>query len=140
MDENNIQFQKDFLVNMQLNIITSAYTHCWEYWRDIDYTPDYNKFYFICDGEGLIKIGDQEYYPRKGQMVLMPAGVIQSYSTINKNTFKKYWCHFTAKIGDINLFDFFDIPYLINVDDYDKLKCLFQELILLQENQTLFNF
>jgi AraC family transcriptional regulator, arabinose operon regulatory protein len=139
MDGNDIQFQKDFLVNLQLNIITASYTHCWENWSDFDYTPDYNKFYFICGGEGLIKIGNVEYYPKEGQMVLMPAGIVQSYSTINKNTFKKYWCHFTAKIGDINLFDFFDVPYLVKVEDSIKLKNLFEELVLIQENQTLYS-
>jgi len=110
----------------------------WNDWSEFSYTPEYNKFYFICEGEGLIKIGDEEFYPQKGQLILMPAGVLQSYSTINKNTFKKYWCHFTAKIGDINIFDFMEVPYIIKVDDIDKLKNLFEELIALQENQTLF--
>ena len=139
IDMKNLQFQKDFLVNLQLNIITSAYTHCWENWSDFNYTPDYNKFYFICDGEGLIKIGEEEFFPQKGNMILMPAGVLQSYSTINNNTFKKYWCHFTAKIGDINLFDFIDVPYQIIVDDNEKLKNLFEELILQQENHKLYS-
>lgn len=139
MDGNGAQFQRDFLMNLQLNIIVSAYTHCKDNWSDFDYTPDYNKFYFICEGEGLIKIGDREYHPKKGQMVLMPAGILQSYSVVNSNTFKKYWCHFTAKIGDINLFDFIDVPNIINVDDNEKLMELFEELIAAQENQKLYS-
>ena len=136
---NNIQFHKDFLENLQLNIITSAHTHCWENWYDYDYTPEYNKFYFICDGEGLIKIGSDTFYPQQGNLVLMPAGIMQSYSTINTNTFTKYWCHFTAKIGDINLFDFIDVPYLIKVEEYEKVEHLFKELILQQENDKLYS-
>lgn len=139
MGGNSIQFQRDFLSNLQVNIIVAAYTHCWDNWSDFNYTPDYNKFYFICEGEGLIKIGETEYYPEKGQMILMPAGVLQSYSTINSNTFKKYWCHFTAKIGDINLFDFLNVPYLINVNDDVKVKGLFESLLMMQENPKLYS-
>lgn len=139
MNRNTLQFEKDFLDNLQLKIIYSAYTHCWEDWKDLNYIPDYNKFYFICEGEGLIKIGEKEFYPQKGQLVLMPAGVLQSYSAINKNTFKKYWCHFNAKIGDINIFDFMDIPYIINVTDFDKLKNLFEGLVSLSNSQKIFS-
>ncbi len=137
MNGNSRQFQKDFLDNLQINILISAYTHCWEEWAEFDYITGYNKFYFICDGEGLIKIGNQEYYPQKGQLVLMPAGVLQSYSAINRNTFKKYWCHFTAKVGDMNLFDFIEVPYVIDVDDRERLKKLFEELISLHEDGEL---
>lgn len=138
MGRQNSQFQKDFLDNLRVNIIISAFTHCWAGWREYDYTPDFNKFYFICDGEGLIRIEDKEFYPRKGQLVLMPAGVRQSYSTISNNTFKKYWCHFTAQIGDINIFDFFDTPYVIDIDDMDRLVSLFEELIMLHNDQKIY--
>ncbi len=138
MDRNGAQFQKGFLDNLQLDIIVSAYTHCWEGWHEDDYVSDFNKFYFICDGEGMVKILDREFYPQKGQLVLMPAGVRQSYSTISSNTFKKYWCHFTAKIGDINIFDFFKLPYIIDVDDCGRLEKLFGELISLQDSQKLY--
>lgn len=138
MDENHYRFQKDFFANLQLNIITSAFTHCWNTWRETDYVPDYNKFYFIIDGEGWLKIGDTEYYPRPGQLFLMPAGVRQSYSTINSNTFLKYWCHFTAKIGDVNLFDIIKTPYYLDVPDVSKVKGLFAELIKEQDNHRLY--
>lgn len=137
MSRQNILFKRDFLDNLRVNIIFSAYTHCWQGWREFDYIPDFNKFYFICDGDGLIKICDEEFYPHKGQLVLMPAGIRQSYSTISKDTFKKYWCHFTAKIGDINVFDFFDVPYVIDIDNVNELEELFKELIALHNDQKL---
>ena len=139
MESNNIQFQRDFLMNLQLSISIAAFTHCKENWRDTNFTPDYNKFYFICEGEGVIKIAEKEVFPKKGQMVFMPAGLLQSYSTINNNTFKKYWCHFNAKIGDINLFDFMDLPYIIEVEDNEKIEKLFKELIVTQENPKLYS-
>lgn len=134
----NKGFHEDFFTNMQIDIILSAHTHCGESWRDIDYLPEYNKFYLIEDGEGWLKIGDIEYYPKAGQMVLMPAGVQQSYSSISSNTFRKYWCHFTLQIGDVNLFDIIDIPYIVDVENFGKLKKLFKQLVHEQNSDTLY--
>lgn len=120
---------KNYFSHLNVKLVIAAYTHCPANWRDIDYIPDYNKFYFICDGEGWLKIGDEEFFPRAGQLFFMPAGIKQSYSTINNNTFKKYWCHFTAKIGDVNLCDFVKFPFFIDVADRKKVGALFEKLI-----------
>src|SRR5690242_5784985 len=99
MNDNEKHLIKSYLSNVQVNVTLAGYSNVGPEWRDIDYTPDYNKFYFICEGEGCLKIGDKEYLPKPGQMFLMPQGIQQSYFTINENSFTKYWCHFTAKIG-----------------------------------------
>lgn len=59
----------------------------------------------------------------------MPSGIKQSFSTINSNTFTKYWCHFTATIGDKNLFDIIKLPHFINVEKQVELEELFKGLI-----------
>ncbi|MDG0791511.1 AraC family ligand binding domain-containing protein [Cohnella ginsengisoli] len=99
-----------YLSNLQVNVTALGFNPVWSDWRGIDYTPDYNKFYFITDGEGWLKIGDRELYPKPGQLALMPEGVRQSYSAINDKPYTKFWCHFTAKIGTINLFDLIRLP------------------------------
>lgn len=129
MEENKKFLLKSYISNVQVCLTAAGYTHVWEDWRDIDYVPQYNKFYFICDGEGWLKIGEREFHPKPGQMFLMPAGVIQSYSTISKNTFIKYWCHFTATIGDVNIFDVIQLPYSMDVKDRRLLERLFHDLI-----------
>ena len=130
MPEMNNQFLKSNLDRLQVGIIHAAYTKCWSGWRELDFVPDYSKLYFICDGEGWMKIGNKEYYPAPGQLVLAPAGVMQSYSAINDNTYSKYWCHFTARIGDINLFDLVDVPRIINVDEKERITHLFEKMVL----------
>jgi len=120
---------KTCLSNLSVDVVLGGFTKCPPDWKDIDYIPDYNKFYFICDGEGWLKIGNQEYYPTKGQLFLMPSGVLQSYSTISSNTFTKYWCHFTARAGCKNLFDFFNMPWFIEVADFEYVEMLFSQLI-----------
>lgn len=129
MHEINYQFFKSNLDRLQVSIIYAAYTKCLDTWCELDFLPDYNKLYFICDGEGWIKIGDKEYFPAPGQLMLAPANILQSYSTISKNTYSKYWCHFSARIGDINLFDLVDIPRILNVNDKALVSDLFKKLI-----------
>lgn len=121
---------KNFLSNLQVDVDIAGYTHCPRNWSDLDYIPEYNKFYYICKGEGWLRIEDNEYYPRPGQLFLMPAGVIQSYSAISDFTFLKYWCHFIAKINDINLFDVIQTPTYIDVCADSQLISLFQKLVL----------
>src|SRR5690554_6937091 len=128
---------ENFFSNLHVNIIVSAFTKCPLTWRDIDYIPDYNKFYFICSGEGMLKVGTQEFYPKPGQLCLMPAGVKQSYSCISTNTFLKYWCHFTAKIGEVNIFDIIKTPFIVDVENKDLLETLFQKLIYYNNSSTL---
>lgn len=125
-----------YFSNMHVGLIVAAFTKCPELWSDIDYTPDYNKFYFILEGEGWLKVGEQEFYPKPNQLCLMPAGVKQSYSNINKNTFTKYWCHFSAKIGELNIFSVVKTPLIINVENTGILENLFQKLIYHYNNST----
>lgn len=128
MDKKNAVLQ-NYISNLQIDVSMADYTHCWKDWRVLDYVPDYNKFYYIIEGEGWLKIRDKEFYPLPGQLILMPAGVIQSYSSINDNTFKKYWCHFSAKTGNINIFDKIRLPCFIQVIDGDKVEQLFKDLV-----------
>lgn len=61
----------------------------------------------------------------------MPANVKQSYSVISDNTYEKYWCHFTATIGELDLFQWFDVPHCIDVRQHEKWKMLLEELAAL---------
>lgn len=131
---------RNYLSHLKVNLIVAAYTHCPIDWRDTDYIPDYNKFYYICDGEGWLKIGKQEFYPKSGQLFFMPAGVKQSYSTISNNTFIKYWCHFTAKIGDINVYNFIKFPFFIDVKNKEEVENLFLKLISHYDNEEISSF
>lgn len=42
----------------------------------------------------------------------MPEGVKQSYSCISERPFLKYWCHFSAKVGEINLFRILEMSHV----------------------------
>lgn len=128
----------EYLANMQVNVLIADYTNCSSEWREIDYVPDYSKFYFIQSGEGRLEIGGNEYYPSPGELYIMPEGVVQSYSVTDpKNTFTKYWCHFTATVGGMSFFQLVDYPHYVVVDDPEALSDRFEKLITCLKRKTL---
>lgn len=116
------------LANLKLDLIVADYNECSVHWKDLDYTPDYSKFYYIIDGEGWLKIGDQEYYPQPGELILMPEGVQQSYACISERPFLKYWCHFSAKVGELNLFRILEPVHVCVPENSAAVQAVFREL------------
>lgn len=107
----------DILPQLRVDVIEAHYTQCSPLWREIDYVPAHNKLYYICEGEGWIRIGDEEFRPQPGELVLMPANVLQSFSVIEgRRPYLKYWCHFKAELGDAGLFSWLDVPYRLTLD------------------------
>jgi len=128
---------EELLQNLQIHLLEARLTKCPPDWQDMHYTPNYNKLYFICEGEGWLQIGDQELYPKPGQLCLMPAHIEQSYAAINANTYFKYWIHFTAKVGPFDLFQWLDVPFILSVKDYDQVESWFKQLTILVRQQSL---
>jgi len=129
-------FLTGLLRNLKADVSMADYTHVPRQWRELNYVPDHHKLYFICGGEGWVKIGDREFRPEPGQLVYMPANVEQSFSVVGDDTYRKFWCHFTATAGDIDLFQWFDVPYCWNVIDYERMRFLFEELAGLHADES----
>lgn len=129
MDDSRQRLIRLYLANLRVNTTVVGFNPVMPHWRELDYRPAYNKFYLIVDGEGWLKIGDRELYPKPGQLALMPEGVTQSYSTVSDRYYTKYWCHFTAKVGSQNLFDLVKPPWLIDTTGDDEPARLFREML-----------
>jgi AraC family transcriptional regulator, arabinose operon regulatory protein len=130
------KFLSELLHNLQVHPVEAHYTVCSPDWRGLDYVPTYNKFYLICEGDGWLKIDGKEYWPVAGQLCLMPAHVEQSYSFISDRPYHKYWCHFTATMGDLDLFQWLEVPYILNIRNKDEMLRLFQELATLHKDES----
>ncbi|WP_372631235.1 AraC family transcriptional regulator [Cohnella sp.] len=137
MDNVRQQLIRLYLDNLQVRVTEMGFKQVLPDWRDLDYTPDYNKFYLICEGEGWLKIGDTEYAPQPGQWFLMPQGVKQSYSYASGPRFTKYWCHFTAMVGENNLFDLLKIPVVLDSGVEGEPQRLFRELLACENDTSL---
>lgn len=129
MDDSRQRLIRLYLDNLRVNTSVVGFNPVGTHWRELDYRPAYNKFYLIVDGEGWLKIGDMALYPKPGQLALMPEGVAQSYSTVSDRYYTKYWCHFTAKVGSLNLFDLVKPPWLIDTSGDEEPVRLFREML-----------
>ncbi len=125
-----------YLANVQLDVSIAAYTKVPKTWNEDNYTPDFNKFYYIMEGEGYVKVKDEMFYPKPGELYLLPSGSVQSYGTISDHTFEKFWCHFSAKIGHFHLFQLIKTPVFINPVGYE-LKGKFEQLISLMQCDSI---
>jgi AraC-like DNA-binding protein len=127
----------DLLQSMQVQLLVAHKTQVSNDWRETDSVPAYNKLYFICEGEGWIRIGNDDYYPKPGQLFLTPAHMKKSFSAINGRPYLKYWCHFTLTAGPFDLFQWIGVPLCIDVGDTGKMTQLFQEMIDWRQQESI---
>jgi AraC-like DNA-binding protein len=139
MDDKLNDFLKQCLANMQAHVTIAELTKVSPSWGHLNYMPEVHKFYYILDGEGSFKLNDTLYEAKAGQLYLLPAGVKQTLSTTGSNTCYKYWCHFTASIGDINPFQIMKLPYRIQVDSALSgfVETLFRDMIFHMRRKEL---
>lgn len=117
------------LATTNVNLRVMGYTKVNSTWKEENIKPEFNRLYFICDGEGVIEIEGVKYYPKPGQIAIMPAGKQQSFGTISENRYLKYWCHFDAKVGKQNLFDLVSLPYVVPVNEYVHISDRFKKML-----------
>lgn len=120
---------KQYLSNVQTNLFIADISKVSPDWGNPSFIPDAHKFYFFMEGEGWIRINGAEYSPKPGQLFLIPEGVRQAHGTVGGNTFRMYWCHFSAGVSDLNVLQALEKPDCIDVDELDKVERLFKDLI-----------
>lgn len=124
-----LQHDSSLLANVKLHLRTAQYTRVGSTWHQSSHYPTFNRLYYICDGEGIIEIDGHTYYPKVGDLVILPAKHKIQFDTISTNTFLKYWCHLDATLGDNNVFDILNLPFVVQVKDYSAMVQLFKKLI-----------
>ncbi|WP_409346263.1 helix-turn-helix domain-containing protein [Paenibacillus sp. MBLB4367] len=133
-----MQVANNYLANTQLHMTSGGYTRVRADWGGDNAVQGENLLYLFMAGEGWLKINHSDYYPVPGQLFLIPAGARLSSSTNEAEPFQKYWCQFTAAVGEINLFDLLITPHVIELShEAGAVKHQFQELISEQESGEL---
>lgn len=91
--------------------------------------PDpFSRLYLILEGEGRLAVGDQELYPKPGDLCYLPADTPVSYTTISDNTFRKHWLHFSALIGDWDISEVLTMPYVVRSRNPAEAAALFEQV------------
>ncbi|MDF2644300.1 MAG: AraC family transcriptional regulator [Paenibacillus sp.] len=128
---------RTYLSNTQIHMTTGALTKVRPDWGGTNIIQGENVLYFFLEGEGWLKINNIEYYPVPGELFLVPAGTRISCSTSEAHPFLTYWCHFTATVGENNLFGLLITPHSIAMRNDETVKNQFQELITQHESDGL---
>ncbi|MFX3633873.1 MAG: helix-turn-helix domain-containing protein [Candidatus Pristimantibacillus sp.] len=118
----------DLLQSLQLQLLTAHQTKVTVNWGETNSVQPYNKLYLITDGEGWLKIGNEQFNPRPGQLCLVPAHMQHSFAAISDRPYSKYWCHFNVTVGPFDLFQWIGVPLCIDLADTNKMIQLFQDM------------
>lgn len=137
MDATRAQLLQDYLNTAQLQLYAAHQGIVGLDWNHHFLKPEVNRLYYFQDGVGNIRVRNREYNPRPGNLFLLPAHVETAFSTEKANRFRKYYCHFTLTIGEIHLFQMFQIPHFVNIVDREWLNERFDKLIGLSNDSSL---
>ncbi|MGO4269706.1 AraC family transcriptional regulator [Paenibacillus sp. TAF58] len=124
---NHLLYHK--LSDLRVKLVYAKLSVCSHDWKQLNFIPEYNKFYYICEGDGWIELDGKLYQPQSGQLFFAPATVLQSFSVTDGPPFTMYWCHFTSNIGLNQLFRSIGLPNIITVEDNTRLLNCFRQLI-----------
>ena len=98
-------------------------------WHDKNVINPNSKIYYVIDGEIVVETNDAVYMGKKGDIILIPAGVKHNFHLTKSNYAEKYWFHFDLKMGTESFFEYYNVPYKIHVDEDDKLDQMFETAI-----------
>lgn len=99
-------------------------------WKDKNVILPNSKLFYILDGEIVINTDKCSFIAKKGDMVLIPAGVKHDFHLSPLNYAKKCWIHFDLNVGTNSLFENIDLPYKITVGKNSFVKKLFDQVFL----------
>ena len=117
------------LENLTVNVSYAQVSTQHPGWNRTNQTPAFGRFYYIDKGEGMVTLNGVTYYPKPGQLIIMPAGTTQTTTTSHDNPYTRYYCHFDAFIGEWPLFHAVDKMYISDAPDREAVRNIFTEMI-----------
>lgn len=127
MAQSQIRFG-EFLANMQASIFTMAFKEIGMDWTYSNQKFDLNLLYFVTAGSCQIHIRDETLQLQAGDLALLPAGVVLRTHS-ESEAFAKYYCHFSAMIGETSIFDMMQLSYVVTNADPREMNALFAQLL-----------
>ncbi len=132
----SIEFINSCLAGMNLHVHKTTLKRCSPRWGREGFVPVHNRLFLITDGEGYVRIGNDEYFPRAGQLLIFPAGVPVTYRRLNDNVYMRYFCEFSAQLGARPLFDVIRVNPCMELQSPEELYQKFDRLIVALEERS----
>jgi len=126
----------NYLANIQTSIFTVAFQQVGTNWSYTNMNYEYNLLYYIVDGNCIIRVNNEEIRPGAGQLVLLPEGARITTSS-NDERFAKYYCHFTASLGETRLFELLRLSTVIEAQDPQAIEQQFRDLLHHASGKTM---
>ncbi|WP_165842195.1 helix-turn-helix domain-containing protein [Paenibacillus xerothermodurans] len=131
MRTNNLQVAKSVFEDLHLKLVLAGFGQVSQGWGRTEFVPTYNRLYYVVEGKCSIKAAGREFVASGGHLVVIPAGFPLSYRSIRGEKLVKFWCHFSAKIGHMQMFQMLEFPPYIEVleSEGNDLRDLFDRLL-----------
>lgn len=98
-------------------------------WHDKNVISPNSKLYYIIDGELIVETPKEKLIGKRGDVILIPAGVKHNFHLTEKNYAKKYWFHFDLKKANNSIFELYSLPYKIHIGVNSSIINLFNTVI-----------
>ena len=124
----SLSFAESLMENLWVSVSLVHSRSQFTGWNRTDEIPSFCRLYYIADGEGSVVLNGDTYYPKPGQLMVMPAGSIQTTTTSRERPYTRHFCHFDAKIGEWPLFPADGKLILVDAIDPEGTLRLFLEM------------
>lgn len=122
------RYNPNLLENLKVTVSGTMLKTNLKDWIRTDEVPRYNRMYFFTSGEGTIRLNGRLYHPKPNQLFILPAGTVQTFTTLAENPYHRYYCDFYATIGEWPLLQAADQAYWAQVKDPEDTVRTFEEL------------
>ena len=119
--------------------VTAAYHHgsrltLSSAWQDKNVICPNSKIYYVLKGEICVEFEDYSIIARRGDILLIPAGIKHSYHLTDLCYAEKYWFHFDLRCGQDNYFDSVKLEYCKSIGVNRRITELFDTVIYTKNN------
>lgn len=114
-----------------------ALTLCSDWWHFDSVLINYDRFYFIVEGECVIDVNGVKNIAKRGQLFFLPVGSEQTLYTEDGKTVKKYWFHCSLPCKEKDFSEICELPLYIEVEDFDFIEGIFQGILALENDMSL---
>lgn len=95
-------------------------------WHDKNVIIPNSKIYYVIDGEISVETENEILTARKGDAILIPAGVKHAYYLTQSEHAEKYWFHFDLRSGAVNFFERIKFPFITHLGLNKETIALFE--------------
>lgn len=116
-----------------------ARTQLSQSWRDKNIIVPNSKIYYVLSGEIAVETEKDILIAKRGDAILIPAGVKHGYRLTELGEAEKYWAHFDLRRGNASFFENITMPYKTHLGVSSELTSLFEMAVTAETPLTAKN-